>query len=73
LHTECEVCRLETVTAENFTEEHALQQQKQETGKAEQETGENCDPNKSLEGKSSAVEPHEEKKNSSPGDSQEGD
>ncbi|XP_075012598.1 chloride channel CLIC-like protein 1 isoform X3 [Calonectris borealis] len=65
LHTESEVCRLETVTAENLTEEHALEQQKQETGKAERETGENCDPNKNLEGKSPAMEPCEEKRSSS--------
>ncbi|KAK4820262.1 hypothetical protein QYF61_022620 [Mycteria americana] len=73
LHTEAEVCRLETITAENLTEEHALDQQNQETGKAEQETGESCDPNKNLEGKSSAVEPCEEKKKSSSRDSQEED
>ncbi|XP_069645519.1 chloride channel CLIC-like protein 1 isoform X2 [Haliaeetus albicilla] len=73
LHTESEVCRLETITAENLTEEHALEQQKQETGKAEQETGENCDPNKNLDGKSSAVEPREEKKKSSSCHSEEGD
>ncbi|XP_009468958.1 PREDICTED: chloride channel CLIC-like protein 1 [Nipponia nippon] len=71
--TESEVCRLETITAENRTEEHALEQQKQETGKAERETGQNCDPNKILEGKSSAVEPCEEKEKSSSRDSQEGD
>ncbi|XP_055581066.1 chloride channel CLIC-like protein 1 isoform X1 [Falco biarmicus] len=62
LHSESEVCRLETITAENLTEGHALEQQKQETGKAERETGENCDPNKNLEGKSSAMEPCEAKK-----------
>ncbi|XP_072724777.1 chloride channel CLIC-like protein 1 isoform X3 [Ciconia boyciana] len=73
LHTEAEVCRLETITAENLTEEHALDQQNQETGKAEQETGESCDPNKNLEGKSSAVEPCEDKKKSSSRDSQEDD
>ncbi|XP_053928604.1 chloride channel CLIC-like protein 1 [Cuculus canorus] len=73
LHPECEVCRLESITAENLTEEHTLEQQKQETGKAEQETAENCDPQKNLEGKSSAVEPYEEKKKSSAHDSQEGD
>ncbi|XP_026710240.1 chloride channel CLIC-like protein 1 [Athene cunicularia] len=73
LHTESEVCRLETITAENLTEEHALEQQKQETGKAEQETGENNDPNKSLEGKSSAVEPYEEKKKSNSCASRAGD
>ncbi|XP_074732813.1 chloride channel CLIC-like protein 1 isoform X1 [Strix uralensis] len=69
LHTESEVCRLETITAE----EHALEQQKQEPGKAEQETGENNDPNKSLEGKSSAVGPCEKKKKSSSCASREGD
>ncbi|XP_050757316.1 chloride channel CLIC-like protein 1 [Gymnogyps californianus] len=73
LHTESEVCRPKTITAENLTEELALEQQKQETGKAEQEMGENCDPNKNLEGKSSAMEPCEEKKKSSSRDSQEGD
>ncbi|KAM6124299.1 chloride channel CLIC-like protein 1 [Pterocles gutturalis] len=73
LHTESEVCRLETITAGNLTEEHVLEQQKQETGKAEQETGENCDPNKNLEGKCAATEPHEEKKKSSSHDSREGD
>lgn len=73
MHTESEVCRLETITAENLTEEHALEQQKQETGKAERETAENCDPNKNLDGKSSAVEPREEKKKSSSCDSEEGD
>lgn len=41
-----------------------LLKQKQETGKAEGETGENGDPNKNLEGKSSAMEPCEEKKES---------
>ncbi|KAM9238548.1 chloride channel CLIC-like protein 1 isoform 1-T2 [Leptosomus discolor] len=70
LHTECEVCRLETITAENLTEERALEQQKQETGKAERESGENCDPDKNPEGKSSAVEPcDEEQKKSSSRDS----
>uniref|UniRef100_A0A8C3J843 Chloride channel CLIC-like protein 1 n=1 Tax=Calidris pygmaea TaxID=425635 RepID=A0A8C3J843_9CHAR len=73
LHTDSEVCRLETITAENLTEEHAREQQKQETGKAERETGENCDPNKNLEGKSSVTEPREEKKKSGSRDSQEGD
>lgn len=72
LHTESEVCRLEAITAENLTEEGGLEQQKQETGKAERETGENCDPNKNREGKSPAMEPCEEKKSSSR-DSQEGD
>ncbi|KAI1236620.1 hypothetical protein IHE44_0014873 [Lamprotornis superbus] len=61
LYTEHEV-RLETLKAENLTEEAALKQQKQETDKAEGKTGENCDPNKNLEGKSSTVEPCEEKK-----------
>ncbi|KAM9379225.1 chloride channel CLIC-like protein 1 [Phaethornis superciliosus] len=65
LHTEPEVCRLETITAEILTEEHALEKQKEETGKAEQETGEDCDPNKNLEGKSSAIEPCKEKSSSS--------
>lgn len=73
LCTESEVHRLETLKAENFTEEAALKQQKQETDKAEGETGENCDPNKNLEGKSSAVEPCEEKKESVLHDSQEKD
>lgn len=69
LHTESEVQRLETLKAENLNEETALEQQKQETGKA----GENCDPDKNLEGKSSAVEPCEEKKKSVLHDSQERD
>ncbi|XP_063263736.1 chloride channel CLIC-like protein 1 isoform X2 [Prinia subflava] len=73
LHTESEVHRLETLQAENLTEEAALEQQKRETGKAEGETGENCDPNKNLEGKSSAMEPCEEKKKSVLHDSQERD
>ncbi|XP_032856633.2 chloride channel CLIC-like protein 1 [Tyto alba] len=73
LHTESEVCRLETITAENLTEEYAPEQQKEERGKAELETGENCDPNKNLEGKSSAMEPCEEKKKNSSCDAQEGD
>ncbi|KAF4789616.1 chloride channel CLIC like 1 [Turdus rufiventris] len=73
LCTESEVHRLETLKAENFTEEAALKQQKQETDKAEGETGENFDPNKNLEGKSSAVEPCEEKKESVLHDSQEKD
>lgn len=73
MHTESEVCRVESITAENLTEEHALEQQKQETGTAERETGENCDPNENLEGKRSAMEPREEKKKSGSHDSQEGD
>ncbi|XP_010163189.1 chloride channel CLIC-like protein 1 [Antrostomus carolinensis] len=73
LHTESEVCRLETITAESLTEEHALEQQKQETGKAEPETGDNCDAHKNLEGKHSAVEPCEEKKKSHSEDLKEGD
>ncbi|XP_054021561.1 chloride channel CLIC-like protein 1 [Dryobates pubescens] len=73
-HTEPEVCRLETITAENLTEEQALEQQKQETGKAERETEGSCDPNKNLEGKNyMVVEPHEEKKTKISRDSQEGD
>ncbi|XP_014741003.1 PREDICTED: chloride channel CLIC-like protein 1 [Sturnus vulgaris] len=72
LYTEHEV-RLETLKAENLTEEAALKQQKQETDKAEGKTGENCDPNKNLEGKSSAVEPCEEKKESALHNSQERD
>ncbi|XP_074954400.1 chloride channel CLIC-like protein 1 isoform X1 [Phalacrocorax aristotelis] len=72
LYTESEVCRRETITAEKLTEEHALEQQKQDRGKAEQETGDNCDPNKNPEGKSSAVEPCEKRRSSSH-DSQEGD
>ncbi|RMC08410.1 hypothetical protein DUI87_14654 [Hirundo rustica rustica] len=72
-YTESEVHRLETLKAENLPDETALEQQKQETGKAEGETGENCDPNKNLEGKSSAVEPCEEKKKSVLHDSQERD
>ncbi|XP_010115959.1 PREDICTED: chloride channel CLIC-like protein 1, partial [Chlamydotis macqueenii] len=64
LHTKAEGCRLETITAEHLTEEHALEQQKQETGKAEREPGETCDPNKNLEGQSSAAQPCEEKKRS---------
>ncbi|KAM6128963.1 chloride channel CLIC-like protein 1 isoform 2-T2 [Phoenicopterus ruber ruber] len=73
LHTESEVCRVEAISAENLTEEHAFEQQKQETGKAERETGENCDPNKHQEGKSSTVEPCEETRKSNSCDSQEGD
>lgn len=73
LHTESEVHRLETLRAETATEEAALEQQKQKTGKAEGEIGENCDPNKNLEGKSSAMEPCEEKKKSVLHDSQERD
>ncbi|XP_032923175.1 chloride channel CLIC-like protein 1 isoform X2 [Catharus ustulatus] len=73
LCTEAEVHRPETLKAENFTEEAALKQQKQETEKAEGETGENCDPNKNLKGKSSAVEPCEEKKENVLHDSQEKD
>ncbi|XP_066048409.1 chloride channel CLIC-like protein 1 isoform X2 [Chamaea fasciata] len=72
LHTESEVQRLETLKAENLNEEAVLEQQKQETGKAG-ETGENCDPDKNLEGKSSAMEPCEEKKKSVLHDSQERD
>lgn len=70
MHTESEGHRLETITAGNFAEE--LEQQKQETGKAERETGENRDPHENQEGKSSAVGPHEEKKKSSSHPSQEG-
>ncbi|KAJ7412015.1 WD repeat-containing protein 47 [Pitangus sulphuratus] len=73
LYTESEVHRLETLKAENRTEEPAVEQQKQETGKAEREAGENCDPNKNLEGKSSAMEGGEEKEKSILCDSQEGD
>ncbi|KAJ7409245.1 WD repeat-containing protein 47 [Willisornis vidua] len=73
VYTESEVHRLETLKAENCAEEPVLEQQKQETGKAERETGENCDPNKNLEGKSSAMEQREEKKESILSDSQEGD
>ncbi|KAM6305687.1 chloride channel CLIC-like protein 1, partial [Aegotheles albertisi] len=62
VHTESEVCRLETITAESLTEEHVLEQQKKETGKAERETGENSDSDKNLQGGSSAMEPYEEKK-----------
>ncbi|XP_051481430.1 chloride channel CLIC-like protein 1 isoform X1 [Apus apus] len=65
LHTESEVPRLETITAENLTEEHILEQQKQETGKAEQETGEDCDPNKNLREKTPAMEPCKEPSSSS--------
>ncbi|KAM9187264.1 chloride channel CLIC-like protein 1 isoform 2-T2 [Mergus octosetaceus] len=72
LHTESEVCRVETAPATTVTEEHAQEQQKQQTGKAEQETGEKCDPNKNLEGTSSTGGPLEEKKKSSTCDSQEG-
>ncbi|XP_050162653.1 chloride channel CLIC-like protein 1 [Myiozetetes cayanensis] len=73
LYTGSEVHRLETLKAENRTEEAAVEQQKQETGKAEQKAGENCDPNKNLEGKSSAMEGGEEKEKSLLRDSQEGD
>ncbi|XP_068878565.1 chloride channel CLIC-like protein 1 isoform X1 [Aphelocoma coerulescens] len=62
LYTESEVHRLGNLKAENCNEEPALEQQKQETDKAEGETGENGDPNRNLEGKSSAMEPSEEKK-----------
>ncbi|XP_010150016.1 PREDICTED: chloride channel CLIC-like protein 1, partial [Eurypyga helias] len=71
LHTEPEVCRPETVAAENCTAEQPPEQQKRETGKAERETGENRDPNKNPGGKSSAAEPPEEQ--SSACDAQEGD
>lgn len=64
LYTESEVHRLETLKAENLTAEAAPEQQKQETDKVEGETGENCDPNKNLEQKSSAAELCEEKKES---------
>uniref|UniRef100_A0A8C9NB16 Chloride channel CLIC-like protein 1 n=1 Tax=Serinus canaria TaxID=9135 RepID=A0A8C9NB16_SERCA len=64
LYTESEVHRLETLQAENLSAEAAFEQQKQETSKVEGETGENCDPNKNLERKSSATEPCEEKKES---------
>lgn len=73
LCTESEVCRLETTTAENCTEEHALEQQKQETVKAEREVGENCDPNKNLKERNSAMQQCEEKTKSGSRDSQEGD
>ncbi|XP_009083113.1 PREDICTED: chloride channel CLIC-like protein 1 [Acanthisitta chloris] len=73
LHTESEVHRAETLKAENLTEEPAPEQQKQEKSKAEGDTGENCEPNKNLEEKSSAVEPCEEKKKCHLQDSQEGD
>lgn len=73
LHTESDVHRLETLKAENLTEEAALEQQKQETSKAEGETGENGDTNKNLEGKSSPVEPCEEKKEGALCDSQQRD
>lgn len=72
MRTESEGCRLETTTAENCTEEHALAQQKQ-TGKAEQEVEENCDSNKNLKERNSAMEQCEEKTKSSSHDSQEGD
>ncbi|KAM4773537.1 chloride channel CLIC-like protein 1 isoform 5-T6 [Cyanocitta cristata] len=62
LYTESEVHRLGNGKAENVNEEPALEQQKPETDKAEGETGENGDPNRNLEGKSSAMEPSEEKK-----------
>ncbi|XP_027527739.1 chloride channel CLIC-like protein 1 isoform X1 [Neopelma chrysocephalum] len=73
LYTESEVHRLETLKAENHTKEPAVEQQKQETGKAEREAGENCDPNKNLEGKSSAMEQGEEKEKNILHNSQEGD
>ncbi|XP_064003182.1 chloride channel CLIC-like protein 1 isoform X2 [Pogoniulus pusillus] len=72
-HTEPKVCRLETITAENLTEEQAFEQQKQETGKAEQETEASSDPNKKPEGESYTVEPREEKKTKISHDSREGD
>lgn len=72
MHAESEVCRVETAPATNVTEEPALEQQKQQPGKAEQETGENCDLNKNLEGTSSTGGPLEEKKKGSTCDSQEG-
>ncbi|XP_030135201.4 chloride channel CLIC-like protein 1 isoform X2 [Taeniopygia guttata] len=71
LYTECEVHRPETLKAENLTGAAALEEQKQETGKVEGETGEKCEPNKNLERKSSATEPCEEKKKSVLHDSQE--
>ncbi|XP_057285215.1 chloride channel CLIC-like protein 1 isoform X1 [Pezoporus wallicus] len=73
LCTESEVCRLETTTAENHTEEPAPEQQKQEPAKTQQEVGENCDPSKNLKQRNSAMEPCEEKTKSSSRDSQEGD
>ncbi|XP_041885897.1 chloride channel CLIC-like protein 1 isoform X3 [Corvus kubaryi] len=73
LYTESEVHRLGNLKAENLNEEPALEQQKQETDKAKGETGENGDPNRNLEGKSSAMEPSEEKKNIVLHDSQERD
>ncbi|XP_035393464.1 chloride channel CLIC-like protein 1 [Cygnus atratus] len=72
LHTESEVCRVETAPATNVTEERALEQQKQQPGKAEQETGENCDLNKNLEGTSSTGGLLEEEKKGSTCNSQEG-
>ncbi|KAM9542651.1 LOW QUALITY PROTEIN: chloride channel CLIC-like protein 1 [Guaruba guarouba] len=71
LHTESEVCRLETTTAENHTET-APEQQKQEPEKAQGEVEENSDPSKNLKERNSAMEPCEEKTDSSR-DSQEGD
>ncbi|XP_062353817.1 chloride channel CLIC-like protein 1 isoform X2 [Cinclus cinclus] len=73
LYTESEIYRLETLKAENLTEEAPDKQQKQATDKAEGETGENCNSNKNVEGKSPAVEPCEEKRESILHDSQEGD
>ncbi|KAM4659363.1 LOW QUALITY PROTEIN: chloride channel CLIC-like protein 1 [Amazona ochrocephala] len=71
LRTESEVCRLETTTAENHTET-APEQQKQEPEKAQGEVEENSDPSKNLKERNSAMEPCEEKTDSSH-DSQEGD
>ncbi|XP_065531342.1 chloride channel CLIC-like protein 1 isoform X2 [Lathamus discolor] len=73
LRTESEVCRLETTTAENHTEEPASEQQEGEPDKAQQEVGENCYPSKNLKQRNSAMEPCEEKTKSSSCDSQEGD
>lgn len=72
MHTEAEICSLEPSPAATHTGEKALEHQKQWTDKAEQETVKNSDPNRNVEGQSSAVGPAEERK-SSTCESQEGD
>ncbi|XP_025899624.1 chloride channel CLIC-like protein 1 isoform X2 [Nothoprocta perdicaria] len=64
LHTESDVCRLATLTAECLPEEPEPEQHKQQLHKVEQGAGENCTPNKNLEEESStmgALEDKEEK------------
>ncbi|XP_015724894.1 chloride channel CLIC-like protein 1 isoform X2 [Coturnix japonica] len=72
LHTEAEVCRLETSPTATLTGEKALEHEKQWTDKAEQESEKNCDRNRNVEGQSCEVEPAEERR-SSTCESQEGD